>query len=79
MNLVAPLQHATAAAVSTTGTTFPLLVPTADAAIPRTEPEQEERLHWEKQRGRRRRSNLGFAGWSPRLMKMERGKREWMV
>jgi hypothetical protein len=31
--------------------------------------EQEERLRWEKQRGRRRRSNLGFAGWSPCLMK----------
>jgi hypothetical protein len=40
--------------------------------------EQEERLRWEKQRGHRRRSNLGFAGWLPRLMKMERRKREWM-
>jgi hypothetical protein len=39
MNLVTPLWHATAAAASTTSTTSPLLVPTADAAIPQTEPE----------------------------------------
>jgi hypothetical protein len=32
-----PLCHATAAAVSTTRTTFPLLVPNANAAIPRME------------------------------------------
>jgi hypothetical protein len=43
--------------------------------------EEEERVGWEKQRSRRRRrrrSNLGFARWSPRLMKMERRKKEWL-